>query len=193
MVIRKIFRLKINQVNLKLLHLLKKGFWLIDQIGQSQVTSLLDFEIKNNYLEFNASQGNILDSSIHQVHAYIDDLKLPRLVLNGHATGPASNILKYLQQSSILPENSKVIKHITASGNTKLDLDLSLTLTKKLEKQILVSGVVEFDNAGLMVNALSLPFTNLNGKLSFDQTGAEGSGLSAKLYGAAGSCKCNKI
>lgn len=144
---------------------------------------IANFKIKNNYLEVNASQGAILNSSINQVHAYIDDLKLPRLILNGSAEGPASNILEYLQKSSILPENSKIIRHLTTSGNTKFDLDLSLTLTKKLEKQILVSGEVEFDNAGLTVNSLSLPFTNLNGKLSFDQSGAEGNGLSAKLYG----------
>ena len=143
-----------------------------------------DLEIKNNYLEVDVSQGTILNSSINQVHAHINDLKLPRLILYGNAAGPANNILQYLQQSSILPEDSKVIKHITASGNTKLDLDLSLTLTKKLEKQILVGGVVEFKNAGLMVNALSLPFTDLSGKLSFDQGGAQGSGISAKLYGA---------
>ncbi len=143
-----------------------------------------DFKIYNNYLEINASQGNILDSSIKQVHAKIDDLKLPRLVLDGSAVGPANNILEYLQQASILPKDSKVAKHITASGNTKLDLDLSLTLTKKLDKQILVGGEIEFNNAGLKVNALSLPFTDLNGKLRFDQQGAEGGGLSAKLYGA---------
>lgn len=143
-----------------------------------------DFRIYNNYLEVIASQGNILDSSIRHVHAKIDDLKLPRLVLNGSAVGPASNILDYLQQSSILPEDSKVIKHITASGNTNLDLDLSLTLTKKLEKQILVGGELEFKNAGLKVNALSLPFTDLNGKLRFNRAGAEGENLRAKLYGA---------
>ncbi|MFK7816132.1 MAG: YhdP family protein [Gammaproteobacteria bacterium] len=143
-----------------------------------------DFKIDNNYLEINASQGNILDSSIKQVHAKIDDLKLPRLILNGSAVGPANNILEYLQQSSILPQDSKVIKHITASGNTNLDLDLSLTLTKKLEKQILVGGEVEFKNAGLEVNVLSLPFTDLNGKLRFNQAGAEGNDLRAKLYGA---------
>ncbi len=142
-----------------------------------------DFKIDNSYLEINARQGNILDSSINQVHAKINDLKLPRLILKGSASGPANNILEYLQQSSILKQDSKVIEHLTASGNTNLDLDLSLTLTKKLEKQILVGGEVEFDNAGLTLNALSLPFTNLNGKLRFDQAGAEGNGLRARLYG----------
>jgi len=117
------------------------------------------------------------------VHAHIDDLKLPILVLNGSAKGPANNILQYLQQSSILPKESKVVKHISAGGNTKLDLDLVLTLTKKLEKKRLVSGVVEFDNANLNVNVLSLPFTSVNGKLNFDQSGADGNGLSALLYG----------
>jgi uncharacterized protein (TIGR02099 family) len=151
-----------------------------------------NFTIKNNHLEVNASKGKILESSIKQVHAKIDDLKIPILVIDGTATGPVDDIFKYLRQSSILPENSKVIKHITASGNTKLDLNIVLTLTKKLEKQRLVSGVVDFDNAGLIVNALKLPFTNLNGELHFDKNGAEGAGLSAKLYGHAIQLNANK-
>lgn len=140
--------------------------------------------IKNNYLEVNANQGEILESSVHKVHAYIDDLKLPILVIEGSATGPANNIFKYLQQSSLLPEDSKVVKHISASGNTNLDLNIVLTLSKKLEKKRLVSGVIEFIDNDLKVNALSLPFKNLNGKLHFDKNGAEGTGLSATLYGA---------
>jgi uncharacterized protein (TIGR02099 family) len=154
---------------------------------------IADFKIENNYLEINANQGNILDSTINHVHAKINDLKLPRLIINGSAVGPASNLLEYLQQSSILPADSKVIKHISASGDTKLDLDLSLTLTKKLKKQILVGGEIEFKNSGLQVNALSLPFTHLNGKLRFDQLGAEGKGLHAKLYGLPISAHAIKV
>ena len=154
---------------------------------------IADFRIKNNFLEVNASQGKILDSSIHQVHAQIDDLKLAKIVIDGNATGPTSDILKYLRQSSLLPENSKLIKNITASGDTKLDLNIILTLTKKLKKQRLVNGVIDFDNSGLTVNALSLPFTNLNGKLAFDRNGAEGSGLTAKLYGAPVNANAKKI
>ena len=150
-------------------------------VAENIVAELL---IKNNYLEVNANQGVLLDSSVHKVHAYIDDLKLPVLTLNGNAMGPANNIFKYLQQSSLLPEDSKLIKHISANGNTILDLNLVLTLTKKLEKKRLVSGVVEFKDVELVVNALSLPFTNLNGKLRFDKKGAEANGLTASLYGA---------
>ncbi len=118
------------------------------------------------------------------MHAKIDDLKLPKIVIDGSAMGPASDILKYLQQSSLLPENSKVAKHISVNGNTKLDLNIILTLTKKLEKQRIVNGVIGFENAGLIVNAVSLPFTDLNGKLAFDKNGAVGNGITAKLYGA---------
>ncbi len=151
-----------------------------------------NFEINNNYLVLNAQQGSILDSSLSHVQAEIEDLKLPRLVINGNAIGPAKNILEYLQQSSLLPKNSKVVKHITASGRSKLDLDLVITLSKKLEKQRLVSGVVEFENAGINVNALSLPFTKLNGKLRFDKNGAEGEGLTADLYGAKITARAKK-
>ncbi|MEJ2115469.1 MAG: DUF3971 domain-containing protein, partial [Gammaproteobacteria bacterium] len=154
---------------------------------------IADFRIKNNFLEVNASQGMILDSSIHQVYAQIDDLKLAKIVIDGNAVGPASDILKYLQQSSLLPKNSKLVKNISASGNVKLDLNIVLTLTKKLEKQRLVSGVINFNDAGLNVNALSLPFTNLNGILSFDKNGAEGKGLTARLYGAQVSANAKKI
>lgn len=147
----------------------------------SDVNALL--EIKDDYLGVIANQGTILDSSIRQVYARIDNLKLPKLVIDGEVAGPANNILTYLQQSSILPENNGVVKNIGLSGNTKLDLDLSFTLTKKLQKQNLVSGVIEFDNTGLNVNALSLPFEKLNGKLSFDKDGAEGSGVHGELYG----------
>ena len=142
-----------------------------------------ELKIKNDYLEVVADKGTILDSSIKHVHAQINNLKLPRLVIDGIASGPASNILTYLQQSSILPENSNVVRSIDLSGNTNLDLDLSLTLTKKLQRQVLVSGEIELDNTGLKVNALSLPFKNLNGKLKFDKNGAEGNGLRGELYG----------
>ena len=143
-----------------------------------------DFEITNNYLELNAKQGSILDSSLTNVEAKIEDLKLPRLVINGSAAGPAKNILEYLKQSSLLPENSQVLKQISASGRSMLDLEIVLTLTKKLEKQRLVSGELEFKNAGIHVNALSLPFTDLNGKLRFDKNGADGKGITADLFGA---------
>ncbi len=151
------------------------------------------FKIKNNYLEVNASQGSILDSSIHQVSAKIDDFKLAKIEINGSADGPANDILKYLQQSSLLPKNSKVVKHISGNGKVKLDLNIVLSLTKKIEKQRLVSGIVDFKNAGLTVNALSLPFTNLNGKLAFDNNGAVGHGITAKLYNVPVTAKAVKI
>ena len=152
-----------------------------------------NLEINNNNLLLNANKGSILDSSLTNVRAEIKDLKLPILAIDGNAAGPANNLLQYLQQSSLLPKDSKVIKHIKASGKSNLDLNIVLTLTKKLEKQRLVSGVIEFNDTTLNVNALSLPFTNLNGKLRFDKNGAEGQGLTAKLYDETISVSAKKI
>jgi len=143
-----------------------------------------DFLIKNKYLEVNADQGTILDSTVHKVHAYIEDLKLPTLVIDGSASGPANNIFTYLQESSLLSKESRLFKHISAKGNTNLDLNIILTLSKKLEKKRLVSGMLELDDAELTVNAVSLPFTNLKGRVRFDKEGAEGTGLTANLFGA---------
>jgi len=149
--------------------------------------------INNNYLAVNASQGTILDSKVDRVLAEIHDLKLPKLVINGHADGPANNIFQYLQGASLLPNDSKLVKHLTASGNTGLDLDLIITLTKKLEKELYVGGELEFKNAGLTVNPLSLPFTDLQGKLKFDLNGAQGQGVTGKLYGIPVNASARKL
>lgn len=141
-----------------------------------------NFEIKNNYLAVHAQQGAILDSQLQQVTAEINDLKLPRLVIRGLASGPATDIFQYLDQTPLLPEDSQIIKHLSASGQTKLNLDMVFTLTKKIPKELLVGGSIEFKKAGLKVNSLSLPFTDLQGTLNFDRYGAWGTGVTGKLF-----------
>ena len=144
-----------------------------------------DFIIKNNMFMVNGDQGTILDSNIHKVTAVIEDLKLARLVIDGNASGDAGDILEFLKMSSLLSKNSQVPKYISADGNTILDLNIIITLTKKLEKERTVNGVIEFDNTNLTVTSVdTLPFVNLKGKLNFNKEGAEGNGLSAKLYGS---------
>jgi len=143
-----------------------------------------ELRIKNNMLTVNGDHGKILGSTVHHFSAKIEDLKLPRLIIDGNASGDAEDILEFLKMSSLLPKNSQVLKLISANGNSKLDLNIILTLTKKMEKERIVNGVIEFDNTNLTVTSVGvLPFTNLKGKLNFDKSGATGKGLSAKLYG----------
>ena len=144
-----------------------------------------DFIFKNEHLTVKGHSGTILHSSIHQVTATIDDLKLPRLVMDGKVSASAEDILDFLQQSALIPKTSQIPKHISAHGNVDLDLNIILTLTKKLDKERLVNGEIEFKNTAIMVTSVALPFTDLNGKLRFNHLGAEGQGLSAKLFGFA--------
>ena len=142
-----------------------------------------DFNINNKYLLVNADQGTILNSELTEVNAQIDDMKLTRLVIDGDANGDAGDILKFLKMSSLLPKNSQVFEQITADGKIKLDLDIILTFSKKIKKERIVSGAIEFDNSNLTITSFdTIPFTNLNGKLYFDQRGAEGKNLNATLY-----------
>ena len=152
-----------------------------------------DLEIKNKHLTVIGHQGTILNSSINQVTAIIEDIKLPRLIIDGKTSGPVGDILDFLQQSSLIPENSQIPRHISADGNTNLDLNLILTLTKKLEKERIVNGVLEFDNTDLTVTSVALPFTGLKGKLKFNRHGAEGQDLSAKLFGSTFNAHAAKI
>lgn len=152
-----------------------------------------DITLRNSYLSVVGDRGKILDSTINNASAYINDLTLPRLVINGKASGPAANSFEFLTQSSLLAKDSQILKHISADGNVKLDLDLDITLSKKLVKERLVSGVVEFDNTNLTVNAANLPFKNIKGKLKFDRDGAEGEGISARLFDETFLAKASKL
>ncbi len=142
-----------------------------------------DLEIRNRYLIINGYQGKILNSSINHVTATIEDVKLPRLVINGNARGPAGDVLDFLQQSALIPKNSQIPRHISVDGDIGLDLNLVFTLTGKLEKERIVNGIIEFQDTDLTVPSLSLPFKNLKGKLKLNRHGVEGQDLSADLYG----------
>ena len=143
-----------------------------------------DFIIKNKYLAVNANQGTVLNSELKEVKAQIEDMKLTRLVIDGDANGDASDVLMFLKESSLLPEESQVFKQISANGKINLDLDIILTFSKKIKKERIVSGSIEFDNSNLTITSVdTIPFKNLNGKLYFDQKGAEGKNLKASLYG----------
>ena len=141
-----------------------------------------NLHFKNKKFKILGQDGRILDSSISDVVAVIDDIKLPRLVLNGKSVGPASDVLLYLQESPLLPENSQIPEQISVSGEANLDLNVIISLTKKIEKERSVSGVLGFNNSNITVNSLSLPFTELNGELKFNKDGAEGDELRGKLF-----------
>lgn len=142
-------------------------------------------EIRNTQLNVHGDQGEILDSSIHGFTASIEDIRLPRLILGGRTSGPADDILGFLKQSALIPQNSQIPRHISVEGDVGLDLNLVLTLTKKLEKERHVNGILEFRDTGLTFSLASLPFTNVTGKLRFTRHGAEGEGIRARLYGSA--------
>ena len=142
-------------------------------------------EIRNKQLNVHGERGEILNSSIDGFTASIDDIRLPRLILEGHVSGPADDILDFLQQSSLIPQNSQIPRHVSVGGDVGLDLNLILTLTKKLEKERHVKGVIEFRDTDLTLGLAALPFTNVTGKLKFTRDGAEGEGIRARLYGSA--------
>ncbi len=143
-----------------------------------------DLKAENKRLVIVGRQGTILRSSVERATVTIDDLKLPRLIIDGEVFGPASDLLDYLKRSSLIPNDSRISEKISFSGNTKLNLDIALTLTKKLKKERKISGVVDFDNTDMVVVPLSLPFKNIKGSLKFNQNKIDSHDLSAVLYGS---------
>ncbi len=141
-----------------------------------------ELEINNKNFSVIGNQAKLLNTSINNAVVTINDLKLPRLVINGETTGPTNDYLEYLRESALLPENSEVHQHLSVDGQSQLDLEIALTITKKLEKERRVNGHAKLSNNNLTINTLTLPFKNISGEIYFDRNGAEFTNVTANLF-----------
>lgn len=143
-----------------------------------------DVEVSNGEFHVQGTEARVLDSRIHAFTTSIEDVRLPRLTIHGRGSGPASDTLVFLEQSALIPQDSQIPGHISADGEVGLNLNIAWTLTRKLEKERHVDGLIEFKGADLVLRKASLPFTDVHGKLKFTKQGAEGTGVRAKLFGS---------
>lgn len=125
-------------------------------------------------------QGNIRTASLAYVNARIRDLAKPDLQLKGTVTGDLPVMLAELGSSPLGELYGGFVDRVTASGTTKLDLDVFVPLHGK-GREINVKGTIHLENNGLKVNASGIGFERIGGKLAFNSSGIFGTGLQARL------------
>lgn len=140
-----------------------------------------ELRFHNNSLDIWASEGNMLNSKLHDLYARIDDLaNSSPLHIEGKATGPLSDHLKLLGESPLAEDFGVIANALEAKGNSSLILKLSLPLEKG---KFHTDGELSFQDSTLVLNKSQIPLNKINGYLTFDENGISAKGIKANILG----------
>lgn len=136
----------------------------------------------NRGMQIRGVAGKVLGSDLGNVDVRIEDLAHARLTIKGDATGSLADMLRFVQESPLGDGSAKGLGAVQASGNSHLNLDLTLPLAE--HKPALVKGRVQLSDNGLSLPEWDVALQKLQGDLLFTHDGVSGQGLHARLLGA---------
>lgn len=107
------------------------------------------------------------------------------LTVSGRLDGPASEGIKYLQETPLKNQVNNAFKHWTVSGDLSSELYAKLSLSGKAKSnKIRLSS--QLNNVDVAMNDMSLDFTKINGEIIFDtEDGLSAQKISAEAFGGS--------
>lgn len=143
----------------------------------------LDMLFQGDRMELNANKGHIIGNQIIKSRAVIPvlDAEHPVLEVIGDAQGPASEGIRFVNNSPV----SEAIDHFTdgmkANGNGKLHLELRIPLDNVDATK--VKGVYEVSNGTLSGDSSFPELSRISGKLEFTESSMRAQNVAAWIYG----------
>jgi uncharacterized protein (TIGR02099 family) len=138
----------------------------------NQWPSIKDFSANlnftNNSMLITGRSGSLTGLDVNGVQAAIDNLDHKQtLVLNTiiNAT-PASTIKRLMSQSPLKNSVGVVLEQLNVSGDINGEFNLTLPLSESGEA--LASGLINFNDNKIALQAPQMNFTEVNGQLSFE-------------------------
>ncbi|HFD86230.1 MAG TPA: TIGR02099 family protein, partial [Gammaproteobacteria bacterium] len=125
---------------------------------------------ENSHFTAAVKQGQVLGARIRQAKVEIKDLFLARLKVTGKASGKLPQALKFVEQSPLNRNLDDFLQKVTSSGDLGLNLNLELTLSKKLKKFHRARGVIDLQHCEAAIPENDVQIEDLQGKLNFDNT-----------------------
>lgn len=142
-----------------------------------------ELAIDGRKLSIRAQRGTTLGARLSNVRATIPDLlgSDPQLAVEGQADGPVAEFLRFVEVSPVTRYIDGVSQDVRASGNGRLQLKLDLPLDRL--DAVKVAGNVQFQNGQVTINPELPPFTQVNGRVEFSETGMNIRGITAQFLG----------
>lgn len=137
----------------------------------------------NKSMTIEIAEGKSLSSSLKDARVTIRDLAaVPALlVVRGNATGPASDVLRYILDSPLNRKFGPYFSESIATGK----VDMSLLLKKKLAPGTLpeIDGRLDLKGNRLTLNRGGLSLDNITGELGFTHEGLYAHDIEATVLG----------
>ena len=116
-------------------------------------------------MRIKADAARVYGVSLSSVDARIDDFLKPTLRIAGKGTGPASDMLKFVNESPVATRIDDFTRSATALGPAQLDLQLQIPL-ENLDRSRL-KGIVRFDGNDLQLDKTLPVLAGVSGTLEF--------------------------
>ena len=130
-----------------------------------------------------AARGSVLGARVVNAKALIPDLFHgdELLQVEGQAEGPAAEFLRFVEASPVTRYLDDFTRGMSASGNARLQLKLAVPLRKPAETR--VSGSVLLAGNQVTIDADVPPFSQVNGRMEFTESGMSARTLSSQFLG----------
>jgi uncharacterized protein (TIGR02099 family) len=144
----------------------------------------LDLLFRGNRMELNASNGNLFGNRISRAKVVIPQLDAlhPVLEVTGEVLSPADQLFRFINNSPVLGYIDHFTEGMTAGGSGKLLLGLRIPLdTEGVGSK--VRGSYMLSNGRLEGGDDFPKLENINGRLSFTESGVRAQNINAQILG----------
>lgn len=133
-------------------------------------------------MQIRGARGRMWGVQLSGVQGGIRNLaENPVLEIDGNASGPAVDLLRYVNQTPVGHWIGDALSEATASGSAELKLALQLPLDNIARSQ--VKGSVTLSSSDVRVTPGAPALAQARGRVEFTHRGVQLAGASARLYG----------
>lgn len=136
---------------------------------------------ERNGMKVGMRSGRVFDVLLGRTDAVLPDLANPVLTVQGGGEGPASDLIRFVNQSPLATRIDDFTRDTSARGNAKLALRLELPLEDLDSTR--VEGRVAFHDNELKLDKTVPPLFAVNGSLEFSERGLALRGISSTFLG----------
>jgi uncharacterized protein (TIGR02099 family) len=144
-----------------------------------------DLRFEGAGMVVDVQQGALLGAQLAHTHAEIPDFDAPLTMLNvkGRAEGATAEFLKFIEQSPVSDRIDHFTDDMRASGNGRLELNLTIPLEEARLGDSKIDGTYHFVANEVTVDPGLPPLRQVNGTLRFSEKDVQIPGVDATLFG----------
>lgn len=141
-----------------------------------------DITINKDRVDINARTAKMFDSEFKEIDVYVESFLRAVLYADGTVDGPGQDLLRFLDEAGLVKGDKSIIDQIALAGDTRLALDFSRSISRKVEHPFQVQGDIHFRGNSLEIFPVDLTLHEMAGQVAFDSSGANSTGVNASLY-----------